>query len=173
MGAPEPPALQAASASLLAPSSSMPHQPPQRIPTGTPHNRSGTLPKVLIADDSRDGADSLAVLLRAHGYEVHCAYDGGAALVAAAALHPEVILLDIEMPGLDGYEACRGIRAQHWGRHILMVAHTAWGREADLARAMSAGFDMHMQKPLRIDALLRHLEVATSQRRDAWCGISA
>jgi CheY-like chemotaxis protein len=150
----------------------MPHQPPPNRPP-SPAARSGALPRVLIADDSRDGADSLAALLRAHGYEVHCAYDGGTALVSAAAIRPEVILLDIEMPGLDGYEACRGIRAQRWGKHILMVAHTAWGRESDITRAMSAGFDMHMVKPLRFDALLKHLEVATSQRRDAWFDLSA
>lgn len=120
-------------------------------------------------DDCRDGADALAALLRGQGYEVHCAYDGGAAVVTAAAIHPEVILLDIEMPGLNGHEACRCIRAQTWGRHTLMVAHTAWGREADLSRAMSAGFDIHMQKPLRLETLLEHLELACSQRRDAWC----
>jgi CheY-like chemotaxis protein len=123
--------------------------------------------KVLVADDSRDGADSLSLLLRAHGCEVYTVYDGGAAIVAAAAMRPDVAILDIEMPGLSGYEACRCIRAQRWGRDMLIVAHTAWSRDSDLMRAMSAGFDMHMQKPINVDALLKHLEGTkrSAQRR--------
>jgi|SRR5688572_5925841 len=114
---------------------------------------------ILVADDSRDGADSLAVLLRAHGHDVHASYDGGAAIVAAAELRPDVVILDIEMPGLNGYEVCRCMRSHPWGRQMVIIAHTSWGRHTDLTRAMAAGFDMHMQKPLRIEDLLKHLEV--------------
>ena len=114
--------------------------------------------RILIADDLKDSADSLAVLLREHGREVHTTYNGGDAVVAAAAVRPDVALLDIAMPHLDGYEVCRCIRAQTWGRKMFIVAQTAWGREMDLDRARSAGFDMHMQKPVNTEALLKHLD---------------
>jgi len=113
--------------------------------------------RILVADDLKDNADSLAALLREHEYEVHTVYSGGEAVVAAAAIRPDVALLDIAMPGLDGYEVCRCIRAQKWGRRMMIVAQTAWGRDIDLDQAMSAGFDMHMQKPVNTQALLAHL----------------
>jgi CheY-like chemotaxis protein len=114
--------------------------------------------RILVADDLQDNADSLAVLLREHGHEVRTVHNGGDAVVAAAAMRPHVALLDIAMPGLDGYEVCRCLRAQNWGRKMFIVAQTAWGREMDLDRARSAGFDMHMQKPVNTEALLMHLE---------------
>jgi len=114
--------------------------------------------KVVVADDNRDAADSLAMLLGLLGHDVRTARDGVEAVEVAEAFRPEVILLDIGMPRLDGYGACRRIRAQSWGGGVFLVALTGWGQEEDKRRAAEAGFDAHLVKPAdpaRLDALLR------------------
>ncbi len=109
--------------------------------------------RILIADDLRDSADSLAMLLEAMGHEVHVAYDGKQALHMAEALRPEVTLLDLGMPELNGYEACRRIREASWGRSMVLIAQTGWGQEEDRRRTQDAGFDHHIVKPIDPDAL--------------------
>ncbi len=116
--------------------------------------------RVLIADDLRDSADSLALLLEAMGHEVHVAYDGAEALQAIETLRPEVALLDLGMPKLSGYEVCRRIRGLPWGGGLTMIAQSGWGQEDDRRRTRDAGFDHHIVKPIdpvALDALLRSL----------------
>jgi signal transduction histidine kinase len=109
---------------------------------------------VLIADDNRDALESLAALLSMHGHEVHVAADGGEALAQAERVRPDVVLLDIGMPGLTGYEVARRIRASDWGQQMLLVALTGWGQAEDQARAHAAGFDHHITKPVDLERLL-------------------
>jgi len=112
--------------------------------------------KILIVDDLRDSADSLAVLLRSSGHEVWTAYNGTSALETAERNRPEVILLDVGLPGMNGYEVCRRIRAQSWGRSVKIFALTGWGTEADRRHGAEAGFDRHIVKPVD-PALVRRL----------------
>jgi PAS domain S-box-containing protein len=113
--------------------------------------------RVLIVDDSEDGAESLAILLQFDGHETHKAHDGFAAIAAAERLRPDAVLLDIGLPGLNGYEVCRRIRREPWGKDLLLVALTGWGQEEDRHRSREAGFDAHMVKPVDFDALLNLL----------------
>ena len=108
----------------------------------------GSGQRILIVDDSLDGAESLSLLLQVNGYETHKAYDGIEAFDAAERLRPDAILLDIGLPRLNGYEACRRIRQQPWGARILLVALTGWGMEEDRNRSREAGFDSHLVKPV-------------------------
>jgi CheY-like chemotaxis protein len=101
---------------------------------------------VLIADDNRDAADSLAAIVRDEGYRVHTAYDGREAIDAAARLRPDVVLLDIGMPKLTGYEAARLFRRQEDTARPVLIAVTAWVRESDKLRAQMAGFRSPRQK---------------------------
>jgi PAS domain S-box-containing protein len=109
--------------------------------------------RVLAADDLRDSVDSLAVMLRLMGHDLRTAYDGLEAVQAAATFRPDVMLLDVGMPKMNGYEAARYIRAQPWGKEIMLVALTGWGQDDDKQRAAEAGFDHHLTKPLSLDAL--------------------
>ena len=104
--------------------------------------------RILVVDDNRDGASSLAEMLDLMGNDTQTAYDGAQAVEAAEAFKPDVILLDIGMPKLNGYDACRRIRTQPWGRSIVIVAQTGWGQEDDKRKAQEAGFDFHMVKPV-------------------------
>ncbi|HWM93790.1 MAG TPA: ATP-binding protein, partial [Thermoanaerobaculia bacterium] len=113
--------------------------------------------RILVVDDNRDAADSLALLLRMKGNEVHTAYDGLEAIGAVAVFHPDVVLLDIGLPKLDGYEAARRIREQGGGAGIMLVALTGWGQEEDRRRSKEAGFDHHMTKPVEFAALQKLL----------------
>ena len=109
--------------------------------------------RILVVDDNRDSAESLALLLRLEGHLVETAHSGEAALDAAARLHPDAILLDLGMPGLNGYEVCERIRAEAWGGSILMVAQTGWGQAQDRARTEESGFDAHLTKPIDPEAI--------------------
>ena len=113
--------------------------------------------RILIVDDSQDGAESLSLLLQVNGYETHKAYDGIEAVAAAERLRPDAILLDIGLPRLNGYEACRRIRQQPWGARIPLVALTGWGMEEDRDRSREAGFDSHLVKPVDVAVLLQLL----------------
>lgn len=112
--------------------------------------------RVLIADDNRDAADSLAMLLSIDGYEVRTVYGGRAAVSAAETFRPDVALLDIGMPELDGYATAREIRRQRGGVDTYLVAITGWGQQEDKRRALEAGFATHVTKPVNPD-LLRDL----------------
>jgi CheY-like chemotaxis protein len=113
--------------------------------------------RVLIADDNRDAADSLSVLLELDGHEVRTAHDGAEALAQAERFRPQFVLLDIGMPILSGYEVARRLRAQSWGNEVVLVAITGWGQEQDRRRSHDAGFDHHLTKPIDPDAVARLL----------------
>ena len=117
--------------------------------------------RILIVDDSEDGAESLSLLLQVSGYETHKAYDGIEAFEAAERLKPDAILLDIGLPRLNGYEACRRIRQQPWGGRMMLVALTGWGMDEDRDRSRDAGFDHHLVKPVDTAALLKLLGMLT------------
>ena len=110
--------------------------------------------RVLVVDDNRDAVDSLAQLLQMVGHDVETAYDAGAAIRATTTFLPEIILLDIGMPNVDGYAAARAIRGQPGGSTIYLVAMTGWGQAEDKRRAQEAGFDAHLVKPVTLDTLL-------------------
>jgi PAS domain S-box-containing protein len=147
-----------------------------RLPLRLPGHASpdGTLPfpvreraapcTVLVVDDNVDGSESLAALLRIVGYDVCVAHDGERAMPLAAELRPAVVLLDIGMPKMDGHEAARRIRAQPWGREILLIAVTGWGQESDRQRSRDAGFDHHMTKPVDTERLLQLMATASPAR---------
>ena len=113
--------------------------------------------RVLIVDDNEDGAESLAMLLDLGGHETHKAHDGEAAIEAAERLRPDAVLLDIGLPGLNGYEVCRRIRQRPWGKDVFLVALTGWGQDEDRQRSEEAGFDQHMVKPADHDVLMNLL----------------
>lgn len=113
--------------------------------------------RVLVVDDNQDLISSLMKLLKLAGHEVHVAADGLEAVEAAKSLEPDVILLDIGLPKLNGYEAARRIQEQHKEKHIVLVAVTGWGQEEDRRRSREAGFDTHMVKPLDFDKLKKLL----------------
>lgn len=113
--------------------------------------------RVLIADDNEDTANTLAMLLQMAGHEVCTAHGGQAAVKLAGSFRPEIALLDIGMPDVDGYEVAKSVRETPWGQDILLVALTGWAQEDDKRRAWAAGFDHHLTKPVDphdLDALL-------------------
>ena len=120
--------------------------------------------KILVVDDNVDSAESLALLLSMGGHEAHVAHDGPAAVDAAAQLRPDVMLLDIGLPKMDGFEVCRRVRQEPWGQKVAMVALTGFGQDRDRAESESAGFDRHMVKPIDYEALLRTLETLVLPR---------
>jgi len=119
--------------------------------------------RVLIIDDVRDGADSLALVLGAVGHEVEVAYGGEEGLAKSRTLRPDVILLDLGMPGMDGTQVCQRLREEASGREACIVALTGWGQGHDRQRTQAAGFDHHLVKPADLDALFDIL--STSRRR--------
>jgi two-component system CheB/CheR fusion protein len=113
--------------------------------------------RVLVVDDNRDSAETLGMLLTIKGNEVRTAHDGVEAVEVAGAYRPELVLLDIGLPKLNGYDVARRIRQQPWGRAVTLVALTGWGQDEDRRRSMEAGFDHHVVKPVDFDALERLL----------------
>ena len=107
---------------------------------------------ILIVDDNQDSANCLAMLLRLMGNEVHTAFDGIDAVSAATAFLPDLMLLDIGLPKLNGYDVARRIRTEHANR-VVLVALTGWGQEEDRRRSREAGFDHHLTKPVEITVL--------------------
>ena len=114
--------------------------------------------RILVVDDNRDSAASLAMLLKLTGNETRTAFDGLEAVEAAAAFQPEVVLLDIGLPKLNGFEAARQIRDRAGGRCPILIALTGWGQEDDRRRSKDAGFDGHMVKPVDHAELMKLLE---------------
>jgi CheY-like chemotaxis protein len=119
--------------------------------------------RILVADDNVDSAMSWSLLIKDGGHEVVTAYDGLAALESAEKFRPQVALLDVGMPHLDGYEVARRIRASGWGREVWLVAVTGWGQAKDRTLAAEAGFDEHFTKPLDPAQLARILQKASSR----------
>ena len=140
-----------------------------RLPVGTasplklagsraePEERALVSRRVLIADDNQDSAESLAMLLRMEGHEVLVVHDGPEALAAVAAFEPELALLDIGMPGLNGYEVAKKIREAAPTSPIMLIAVTGWGQHSDKARARASGFDHHFTKPVEPERLMELL----------------
>ena len=130
----------------------MPHaSPPDPAPAATA--RSAPL-KVLVVDDNRDIVDTLVILLESTGNEARVAYDGLEAVRLAEQHRPDVILLDLGLPKIDGYEACRRIREHAWGRRMMVYALTGFGHDDDRDRSRESGFDMHLTKPVEPEVLL-------------------
>ena len=113
--------------------------------------------RVLIVDDNQDAAESLAMLLRAYGHRVEVQNDARTSLELAKTFAPDVVLLDLGMPGMNGYEACRALRAQPGGKAMLIAALTGWGQAEDQRRSRDAGFDQHLVKPVEAETLLELL----------------
>ncbi|MBT2794763.1 hybrid sensor histidine kinase/response regulator [Paraburkholderia strydomiana] len=109
--------------------------------------------RIIVVDDNQDAAESLAMLLELDGHEVRTAGDGPAGLQLAHDFCPQAVLLDIGLPGIDGYEVARRIRRQPWGRQLLLVAVSGWGQESDRQAAAEAGFDHHLIKPINVEDL--------------------
>lgn len=121
---------------------------------------SGQRRRVLVVDDNRDGVASLAMLLSLTGNDALTAHDGLEAVEMAGAFRPELIVLDIGLPKLNGYDACRRIRERSWGKSVVIIAATGWGQEDDRRRSAKPGFDHHLVKPVdpaAISKLLRGL----------------
>ena len=121
--------------------------------------------RILVVDDNVDSAESLAMLLTIMGHEIKTAHDGLEALDVAAAFRPEVILLDIGLPKLDGVEVCRRIRQQAWGKDMVVIALTGWGQDEDKRKTLAAGVDAHLVKPVApaaLEQLLAELAAATA-----------
>ena len=109
--------------------------------------------RILVVDDNKDSADSLGMLLRLKGNDIRTAHDGVEAVEVAETFHPELVLLDIGLPKLNGYEVARRIRQQPWGRDIVLVALTGWGQDEDRRRSQEAGCNFHIVKPVELAAL--------------------
>lgn len=139
----ELPALPDGAAVAAAPAIGAPAQAPAR--------------RVLVVDDNRDAAESLAMLVEHGGHTAVVAHDGAAALAAAERERPDVVLLDIGLPQMNGHDVCREIRKAPWGRDMRVVALTGWGQEEDRRKSRDAGFDAHLVKPVDFDALLKLL----------------
>ena len=112
---------------------------------------------ILIVDDEPHSASALAMLLQAHGHVLHVAHDGQQACECAEDLRPDIILLDLSLPDVSGYDVCRHIRSQAWTRSPFIAALTGWGQPSDRQRTHEAGFDLHIVKPIDPDELLRVL----------------
>jgi signal transduction histidine kinase/DNA-binding response OmpR family regulator len=120
--------------------------------------------RILVVDDNRDSADSMAMMLELTGNEVRTAHDGIEAVEVAEAFRPQVILMDVGMPRLNGYEATRRIREQSWGRSVLILALTGWGQEGDKLQSREAGCNGHLVKPVRLPDLEKLLAEAEAPR---------
>lgn len=145
-------------AALLLPQSAMTEPtPPVTAPAAA------VAAHVLVADDNRDAAETLGLLLRRAGHQVAVAHDGEQALHMALNTRPQVLLLDIGMPRMTGYEVAARVRAEAWGKNVLLLAITGWGQHEDLQRARAAGFDDHLTKPANPDALMCLIEGFTTR----------
>ena len=112
--------------------------------------------RILVVDDNQDSAESMAMFLRTIGHEVRTAYDGLVAIEAAEEFQPNVILLDVGLPGLNGYKVAQRIRERR-GPSVVLIALTGWGQEEDRRRSKEAGLDHHLTKPVEFDELTKLL----------------
>lgn len=125
--------------------------------------------RVLVVDDHPGTAEALAMLLRLLGHQPHAVHRGADALTAARELDPHLILLDIQLPDIDGYEVAKTLRGER-GRRCYLAAATGWGRPSDRARAAAAGFDEHLTKPYDVSAIRRLLRQSEEATAAAQCG---
>ena len=110
--------------------------------------------RILVVDDLNDAAASLALVCELYGAQARVARDGREALTLGAQFLPDVVLMDISMPHMDGYEAARRLRAESWGKDVVLIALTGWGRQGDIEAARAAGFDGHLLKPVAAESLV-------------------
>jgi PAS domain S-box-containing protein len=139
----------------------------ERAPAPERHSDLAVSRRVLIADDNHDAAVSLSMLLQSLGHDTRVVHDGVEALEEAELFHPEVVLLDIGMPRLDGYETARRIARRPWAAATQIVAVTGWGQETDRQRARESGFHRHLVKPADLDALLQVMSSAPGERPES------
>jgi signal transduction histidine kinase/ActR/RegA family two-component response regulator len=152
---------------VTVPTLEIPTRPTMPVESGTPPSDAASSLRILVVDDNRDSADCLSMLLDALGHVTRTVYDGEAALAAAGSFSPEVVLLDIGLPGMSGYEICRRLRQRPGGGDLIIFAQTGWGQEEDRRCTQEAGFDCHLVKPIDpTDLLRRLLEVKKTNRRD-------
>lgn len=130
---------------------------PVTNPASSLQSRTAHTRRVLVVDDNRDAATSLSMVLELSGFETQIAYDGLQAVATAEAFLPDVLLLDIGLPKLNGYEVARHVRAEAWGASMLLIALTGWGQLEDRKKSKAAGFDLHLVKPVDIDELMKLL----------------
>jgi DNA-binding response OmpR family regulator len=112
---------------------------------------------IIVADDQPDAAESLALVLQLEGHDVRIALDGLQAQAEAVARRPDLMVLDIGMPGATGDQVARWVRSQPWGSQVRLVAVTGWGRPEDQARLKAAGFDIHLVKPVAVERLVAEI----------------
>jgi len=127
-------------------------------------NDSKTMPcRILVADDNVDTLESLAMLLSLEGHSVYTASNGDQTLERAEQHQPDVALVDIGMPGMDGYEVARRIRSQPWGKRIMLVALTGWSQDSHRPSSKDAGFDSHLVKPVDLQQITAVIARATQR----------
>lgn len=120
--------------------------------------KSDTKRKILVVDDNHDAADTLGMMLRLKGNDVQVRYDGYEGVAAAESFSPNVVVLDIGMPRLDGYQTCQLIRESDWGRTMAIFALTGYGQPEDIRKSTDAGFNAHLLKPVDLVQLLNLIE---------------
>jgi signal transduction histidine kinase/CheY-like chemotaxis protein len=130
---------------------------PPAPPGRRPERRRMERQRVLVVDDNADVASTLSTVAQLLGHEVRVAHGGEAALALAEGFRPQTILLDLGMPGVDGYDVCRRIRAQSWGKEVKVIAVTGWGQKEDRLQSAAAGFDEHLVKPVAPGTLVELL----------------
>jgi len=131
---------------------------------------SGTIPqivrqRILVADDNCDAAEALSLQLQLAGHDVRTAHDGADALAMTESFEPDIVLLDLGMPKMDGYEVARRVRMRPQGRRVRLIALTGWGQQQDRDRTAAAGFDAHLVKPVSEAHLFQALATAVDTRR--------
>jgi CheY-like chemotaxis protein len=139
-----------------------------KVVSGPGHQSAVAAPKrrILVVDDNRDSAMSLAMVLKLMGSDIEMAHDGLAAVEVAEQFRPDMILLDIGLPKLNGYDACRRIREQRWSRDVIIIALTGWGQDEDRRRSREAGFDHHLVKPVEMAGLQELLAHNVPKRQE-------
>jgi CheY-like chemotaxis protein len=127
--------------------------------------QSAKRPRLLVVDDNVDAAETIAKLMRLSGFDTECVYDGPTALAAVQSKNPDVVVLDIGLPGMDGYEVARRLRAQDAFRRTPLIAVTGYGQENDRQRSVQAGFDEHFTKPVDPEELEQFIARYTDNTR--------
>src|SRR5688572_11629609 len=117
--------------------------------------------RILVVDDNTDGVASVSMLLTMVGHEIATAFDGLGAISVAQRFAPHIVLLDLDLPRMNGYEACRRIRGEEWGKSMMLVAVTGHTGEEERMKSLEAGFDMHLVKPVNAETLLVVLAAAS------------
>jgi DNA-binding response OmpR family regulator len=118
---------------------------------------------VLLVDDDQDVARSMSRFIRLLGHDIRVAFDGVEAVEMAGEFKPDVVLMDIGLPKVNGYDVAREMRSKPWGEKMMLVAVTGWGRESDRRRSHEAGFDRHLTKPMEPDMLEALLNSCSSR----------